>query len=965
MVRLYLRDGVLGLVLLLMLPYGGVTPAGVEILAVGAALLTLGMAISSLRDLEAPLGALRLALPLWLLAALAVAQLIPLPPWLRVALGGAPEVSLRVPLVHGWLPLTLNSGATAEALRMLVAVALIFVAALCSIERRSAAAVATLLLAGAAVIAAGSIWNVLAPGSVFPLLPGIADDRARGPLVNPNHFADWLAALLPLGVAGALSVRRRGSWLALVSVAALPFLAAALGLTFSRGGLMAGLAGLGYFTARAAGGRRRRLWSASCAAALALVAALLWAGGSGLAARLSAVWIDPLGDMRLAFWRSAARAAMQVPLFGSGLGTFLEGTRRFVGDAVPTGVLVDYAHSEPLQLAVEMGAAGVLLVAWMLGRWWRAVVSSRAAQAGEPVQLGTAAEAGVVALLVGSLLDFGVRIPAVGALGALLAALAIAARRPRATRRPASPLQASLLVGGAVAIGVVLIVDSTAALQASRLASRTRPVSAALLDWSPAAEGLEAASALEPAVAEYQARLGQLLGEAGRRAWAPGIDLSGQALDSAERRARVAQALYVRATAVTLEALAEDRSSADDRRQLASLFAGLSGIEDVFGATPFQPAALLRFPVADDPQALTLLLYRDAADLEPRNAELHFALGDWALRQMQGAGGVRLQGENLAPLEEVARQALRRAVALEPERLSAAVVSLVAAGASYGDVRALGGSDDAGLWRMALAMEQAGRRAWSARLAAELTADSGGDRWAPAADDFATALLRRRNSAAADSTPAPAGDSSRSAAILRQMATAMPRSGTIRRALGTEEWRLRQFDEAEGDLLASLPLLSPGPLRERTERDAGFVLIDAGDFEAARAHFERLRRSGSGDAWLVFGEGMALDRMGRWLDATAAYQQARALGRGDDDLCYQLGHQYFRRGLYEEAAAVWEDGVRAAPDSVEMHLWLARSYERSGRHRSATRQYRQVLRLRPQDAEARHELAEVLARSAG
>jgi tetratricopeptide (TPR) repeat protein len=951
--------GVLAVVVGSTLAYGGVTPgawAGVEC---GSIVLACGLALRVARQRAVPDDALRLSLPFWLLAGVAVLQLLPLSVGLRSVLGTAPEQFLRFPLVPDRIPLSLNAASTASSLFLVAAVAALFVVSLATIRPRSAAVVAACLVGAGGVIAAASIWSFLELGALFAAVTGVATDRARGPFVNPDHFANWLAALIPLGVAGILTPRRYGppgvGQYRLASAASLPFLAAALGLTFSRGALVALSCGLAYFgLGMLRGDRLRRFGGAGIGVALLMYAA--WAAGATLAARFAVLWHDPLGDMRFAFWRAAGRAFMRAPLLGSGLGTFLEATRPFLDPSVPSRTLVDHAHSEPLQLATELGAVGLVIALGGLVAWLRVLRTvRRTAETPGGSFLSRGAEAGVITLLVGALFDFAIRLPAVGALGALLAALAVVAEGCPGALRPIGRRAAVALASGTILLGAALVPGIAGSYQAAQLAAGALRDSAPADDRSPIVEVLDAAAQLQPRMGEYRYRSARLLAEAGYRAWTDWRDLHGLPLADDESRARVTQALYVRAVNAYLDAIAADRTNPAYRRDLGWVMSNLATLEEAFAAIPFTPELLLdRLPPNAEPSTLALNLYEDAVDLEPRNANLQYTLGLWALEHLtsEPENGLGLARVDQAPLETVAVKALRRAVNLDQALLSEAVEAAIARGAVYEDVRVLVAADQLPLWRLALALETRGRTDWVDRLVTEIVAQYPNSVAPVEAEDLAASIARRSDRVGARRA-------------LAQMRDAMPSSSRVAGTLARVEWRSGAYAEAQHEFSRAIAALPPSGERNALETDQGFMLIDAGDLAGAKDAFAKLLALRPADPWVQLGGGMVLDRQNLWLDASQAYQRARALAGHDSDVYYKLGHLYYERGLYYQAASTWEAGVQVAPKSPEMHLWLARASVKNAKRDAAVEQYREVLRLRPDDREAQSELDALLVMEQG
>lgn len=271
-------------------------------------------------------------------------------------------------------------------------------------ERALARLVPTLVIGASGIAAVGLLAAAVGNGRVLWITAEpTTGDRVSGPFVNPNHFAAWLAMVIPLTLAYALSlasrlrrrlaqaaasgrgmgVRRERAWAAafianqralaapLAAAAAAALLVVTLIATGSRGGLAALLVGLGSTGAgMAARARRRshaprrgragRMLPAGLALLLAAAAAatlVRWAttedlADDGLEVNLSS---------RLAVAAQGTALLREYPLAGSGLGSWLHAYRPHQAPPVEGGIW-DHAHDDYLELAAETGIAGVAIV---------------------------------------------------------------------------------------------------------------------------------------------------------------------------------------------------------------------------------------------------------------------------------------------------------------------------------------------------------------------------------------------------------------------------------------------------------------------------------------------------------------------------------------------------------------------------------------------------------------------------
>jgi O-antigen ligase len=331
--------------------------------------------------------------------------------------------------------LSLDPETTASSVRLGAALACLILVAACVVRERGPRGIALALLVSAAfqglygvlVLASGHemIWNV--PKKHYL-------DSATGTFVNRNHYAGYVAASLCCGVAlllrqtraargrrGAGRLRATGHEVgraALYGILAVLALAGLL-LSFSRAGIAVGIAAL-MLTVLSAGGMGRK-------ARLAIVALLIVSAAVPLGVlgteRLAERYSDSLTDLaapggRLMVWGDTLSMAAAFPVTGTGFGTFSTAYPLFRSPEVR--LFFRHAHNDGIQWIAESGILGTLLLAVIAVPLFFRLSS---ALGGGHGTLAVGIAAGLLGLVVHTLIDFQFRIPSNAALGAALAGM--------------------------------------------------------------------------------------------------------------------------------------------------------------------------------------------------------------------------------------------------------------------------------------------------------------------------------------------------------------------------------------------------------------------------------------------------------------------------------------------------------------------------------------------------------------
>jgi O-antigen ligase len=432
--------------------FGGIYPWALPGIVGGAFLLALAGGAGPWRTDDA-VGPFQVSLGL--LAAAIALQLVPLPHALRhlfspeaarVEFLLRPDALVRA---SQWGSLSLSPRDTWQALGLVVAAALTYRAALRVFAGGGVRQVARVLaVTGVVLSAVAIVQRTVSPGRIYGFWdPGVPGAQPFGPVINRNHLAAWftMAAALACGymiarlrtrmdgpVAGAqwrMVLRRAIDSGAVSMAAAWAAMAAAITAAQSRSGLI----GLAVAFAVLWRGGSRRGWDPR----LATVAGLLIAASAGLVAYLGdvpgianrfAAGVGSTGVSRTVIWADTLPMIRDFWVAGVGAGAYDMAMVAYQQSVLPVPHLdtvwrFNHAHNHYLQVAAEGGlllALPVLLCGWTFARVaHRRLLEER----GELLWLRLGALGGLVGVVVQSLWEIPLTMPANALLAATLAAM--------------------------------------------------------------------------------------------------------------------------------------------------------------------------------------------------------------------------------------------------------------------------------------------------------------------------------------------------------------------------------------------------------------------------------------------------------------------------------------------------------------------------------------------------------------
>ncbi len=411
-----IRIGVCLLVAFAVLSFGAVEPWGYAILEIGAAILFLLWGILSIRQRHADIHWNWLYLPLLGLGGLGLAQYafrLSVYPYLTEIdlLKGGAYVLLCF--------LTIESIHSTDEVKHFIWF---------------------LLILGFAVSLFGIVQHFTFNGKIYWSIPAPANSGPFGPYVNRDDFAGFVELVAPLGLAFLFFRAVRREHFTLLLLFTLVPISAAI-LSASRGGII----GLFFellllaFLARA-----RRIGSKQLVgvAALTLLAGtfIVWLGVTTAIQRFEQLTPGEISrDLRVSMFRDTWRIFLDHPVVGTGLGTLIAVYPRYSSFYIPHTV-VDHAHNDYLELLADAGAIGGLcLIGFVVLLFWRGLENLRSAGRCAHRAIFAGSLAACSGLLLHSLVDFNLHIPANALIFLLLAFVATSSiEAPQETQLPPS-----------------------------------------------------------------------------------------------------------------------------------------------------------------------------------------------------------------------------------------------------------------------------------------------------------------------------------------------------------------------------------------------------------------------------------------------------------------------------------------------------------------------------------------------
>ena len=330
-----------------------------------------------------------------------------------------------------------------EALQYVSYGIVLLIAAEC-VREEDARKIFTLTLIGFGVVYAffSLAQELTSKGKIFWFYVPRFGGSLYGSYVNHNHYAGLMEMLVPFPIVVSMGHLQKGGKRAMVAFCAV-LMASTIFLSGSRGGMISFVLEIAVFAALTLMQRRNpRVALGMVALCVLVLAFLVFLGKGQVLGRLGN--LSP--DMRSSITKDCLRMFSHRPVLGWGLGTFptvYPSYRSFY-----TNLFVNEAHNDYAQLLVETGLLGFGLMLWFLVRLYRCVSpTSRRWEFKWDGAVSLAALLGCTGLLLHSLVDFNLQIPANAAMFYVLCGLA-ASPLPRLSKARHSQSRSNSESGG-------------------------------------------------------------------------------------------------------------------------------------------------------------------------------------------------------------------------------------------------------------------------------------------------------------------------------------------------------------------------------------------------------------------------------------------------------------------------------------------------------------------------------------
>ncbi|MDT9599699.1 O-antigen ligase family protein [Sphingosinicella rhizophila] len=428
----YVRLGLIPAYLLLCLLLGGASAAGywVNMLLQLLAIPIILWALIVQRSTPMAKAGRQLMLLLFLIVLLVLVQLVPLPPSLWTVFPGREQIAdgyrmLDQPLP--WLPISLSPHETiSSSLWLLPAIAILL--GILQLGYFKASWLTWVVVAVAIVsVALGALQIMGGEASSWYFYQITNFGASTGFFSNANHFATLMVVTLPFLAALYLNGRGHGrsvqhsSGLFVILSGALTVIVVGIALNGS-------LAGLGLSVPVLAAtlmmifSRKKKLpaWTLPVVAVLTLGSILL-AFSAPFQNNLTTKEARTSQESRYTSFSRSLEAVQDFAPLGSGIGTFDDIYPYYENAARVTRVYMNHVHGDYIEIVLETGVAGFVLILLFLIWWVRRVASIWGSE--DKDAFACAATVASAAILTHSVVDYPLRTVAISAIFAMCCAL--------------------------------------------------------------------------------------------------------------------------------------------------------------------------------------------------------------------------------------------------------------------------------------------------------------------------------------------------------------------------------------------------------------------------------------------------------------------------------------------------------------------------------------------------------------
>ncbi len=393
--------------------------------------------------------------PLAMLLALGIFQLIPLPPTFVKAI--SPETyKIYHDVAYNpdnlpWLTLSLYPHATLlEVMRLAAYLCAYFLVMQVMRKDEYVFRMAAAILAAGCLIAVAGIFQVISWNGKLLWLRHLDIGAAFGPYVNKNHFAGLMEMVVPVSVGLGLYLLppvRRGEGVRVLAsdllthehanrlilvIMAVIIMTTSLFLSLSRGGVIGLTASMAFFGMMLSlkSSTRKKGW-VMVSVFLVVLLSVGWFGWRPIVQKFESTRIREVSsDFRVNNWRDCLKIVREFPVFGTGLGTYEYVYPRYKTILAPERW--EHAHNDYVEGAVELGLAGMALAVYIIASFYLLMFRSLGHRRSlGPRLLGIGGMSGVTAMLIHSLTDFNLHVGANGFFFALIFGFSIAAAHMR------------------------------------------------------------------------------------------------------------------------------------------------------------------------------------------------------------------------------------------------------------------------------------------------------------------------------------------------------------------------------------------------------------------------------------------------------------------------------------------------------------------------------------------------------